>query len=45
MIVGEVNKLQQLYDKKCLKYQDETNFGQNELKQSEYDLIFKQLRL
>ena len=45
MIVGEVTKLQQLYDKKRLKYQDETNFGQNASKQSEYDLIFKQLRL
>jgi hypothetical protein len=44
MIVGEVNKLQQLYDEKRLKYQDETNFGQNVSKQSEYDLIFKQLR-
>jgi len=44
MIVDEVSKLQQLYDKKRLKYQDETNFGQNESKQSEYDFIFKQLR-
>ena len=44
MIVGEVSKLQQLYDKKRLKYQDETNFGQNVLKQLEYDLIFEQLR-
>jgi hypothetical protein len=45
MIVDEVSKLQQLYEKKRLKYQDETNFGQNASKQSEYDLIFKQLRL
>ena len=45
MIVDEVSKLQQLYDKKRLKYQDETNFGQNTSKQSEYDLIFEQLRL
>jgi len=44
MIVTEVRKLQQLYDEKRLKYQDETNFGQNTSKQSEYDLIFKQLR-
>jgi len=44
MIVDEVSKLQQLYDKKCLKYQDETNFGQNTSKQSEYNLIFKKLR-
>jgi hypothetical protein len=44
LIVGEVGKLQKLYDKKRLKYQDETDFGQNESKQSEYDLIFKQLR-
>ena len=44
MIVDEVGKLQQLYDEKRLKYQNETNFGQNASKQSEYDLIFKQLR-
>ena len=44
MIVDEVRKLQQLYDKKRFKYQDETNFGQNTSKQLEYDLIFKQLR-
>lgn len=44
MIVIEVNKLQQLYDEKRLKYQNETNFGKNISKQSEYDLIFKQLR-
>jgi hypothetical protein len=44
MIVSEVSKLQQLYNKKRLRYQDETNFGQNASKQSEYDLIFKQLR-
>ena len=43
MIVDEVRELQQLYDEKRLKYQDETNFGQNMSKQLEYDLIFEQL--
>jgi hypothetical protein len=43
MIVDEVCELQQLYDEKRLKYQDETNFGQNISKQLEYDLIFEQL--
>ena len=45
IIVNEVDKLQQLYDGKRLKYQNETNFGQNTSKQLEYDLIFQQLRL
>ena len=45
MIVTEVDKLQQLYDEKRVKYQNETNFGQNTSKQMEYDLIFQQLRL
>lgn len=45
MIVNEVDKLQQLYDEKRYKYQNETNFGQNSSKQLEYDLIFKKLRL
>ena len=44
MIVDEIQKLQQLYDEKRFKYQDETNFGQNISKQLEYNLIFKQLR-
>ena len=44
MITEEVNNLQQLYNEKSLKYQDETIFGQNELMQSKYDLIFERLR-
>ena len=44
MIVEKVNDLQQLYDEKRQKYQDETNFGQNKSEQSKYDLIFEQLR-
>ncbi len=44
MIVEEVNNLQQLYDGKSLKYQNETNCGQNESIQSKYDLVFEQLR-
>lgn len=45
MIASEVEKLQTLYDEKCRKYQEDTNFGQNIDEQSKYDLIFKQLRL
>lgn len=44
MIAEEVEKLQQLYDEKCLKYQDETQFGHNAEQQSKYDLSFKSLR-
>jgi len=44
MIAEKVNELQQLYDKKRLKYHDDTNFGQNTSQQSSYNLIFKQLR-
>ncbi len=44
MIAEEVNDLQRLYDERRQKYQDETGFGQNKPMQSEYDLIFGQLR-
>ncbi len=44
-LIGEkVNQLQQLYDEKCQKYRDETNFGQNKHAQSKYDLMFEQLK-
>jgi len=43
MIAVEIEKLQQLYDEKRHKYQDETNFGHNAQQQSKYDLIFKEL--
>jgi hypothetical protein len=44
MIAKEVNDLQQMYDQKRQKYQDETNFGQNKSTQSKYDSVFEQLR-
>ena len=43
MINLEVEKLQQLFDEKCLKYKDDTDYGQNLQAQSKYDLIFKPL--
>jgi len=45
MIAIEVEKLQKLYDEKCKKYREDTNFGQNINEQSKYNLIFKQLRI
>lgn len=44
MINTEVEKLQNIFDKKSLKYQNETNYGKNINAQSKYDLVFKQLR-
>ena len=44
MINLEVEKLQNIFDEKSLKYQNETNYGKNVDEQSKYDLIFKQLR-
>jgi len=44
MIAEKVDDLQQLYDERRQKYQDETDFGQNESAQSKYNLIFQQLR-
>jgi len=43
MLAEEVNNLQQLYDERRQKYQDETSFGQNKSIQSKYNLIFEQL--
>ncbi|HEY5736014.1 MAG TPA: hypothetical protein VIS47_05575 [Nitrosopumilus sp.] len=44
MINAEVEKLQQLYDEKSLKYHDETNYGLNVEQQTKYDLLFMKLR-
>jgi len=45
MINLEVEKLQQIFDEKCLKYKDETNHGLNLEAQAKYDSIFKQLKI
>lgn len=45
MINSEVEKLQQMFDEKCLKYKAETNHGQNSEAQSKYDSLFKQLKI
>lgn len=45
MINAEIEKLQQIFDDKCIKYQTETNYGKNSDVQTKYDLIFKQLRI
>ena len=44
MINEQVEKLQNLFDKRSQKYQNETNCGKNLEEQSKYDLTFKQLR-
>jgi hypothetical protein len=44
MINLEVEKLQNIFDEKSLKYQNETDYGKNVEAQSKYNLIFKQLR-
>jgi hypothetical protein len=44
MINLEVEKLQKLFDEKCLKYDDETNYGQNLDEQSKYDRLVKQIK-
>ena len=43
MINLEIEKLQQLFDEKCLKYKNDTNHGQNLQAQLNYNVIFKQL--
>ena len=45
MIAEEVEKLEQLLDKRREEYDTQTEFGQHLEKQSEYDLIFDKLRL
>ena len=44
MINAEVEKLQELYDKKSQKYHDEAKFGLHSEEQSKYDLLFHSLR-
>jgi len=44
MIAQEVEKLEKIYEKKRQEYVEQTDFGQNQEKQSEYDLMFEKLR-
>jgi len=44
MIAQEVEKLEKIYEKKRQEYVLQTDFGQNQEKQSEYDLMFVTLR-
>ena len=44
MIASEIQKLQGVYDEKCLKYRKDTSFGLDGDTQSRYDLLFRQLR-
>ncbi len=43
MINEQVEKLQNLFDERSQKYQNETNYGKNLEEQSGYNLAFKQL--
>ncbi|MGY5147583.1 MAG: hypothetical protein ACW9W4_06265 [Candidatus Nitrosopumilus sp. bin_7KS] len=43
MINEQVEKLQNLFNERSLKYQNDTNYGKNFDEQLKYDLIFKQL--
>ena len=45
MIASEIEILEKLLDKQHQKYDEDTNFGQNLEKESEYELIFNKLRL
>ena len=45
MINSEVEKLQRIFNEKCLKYHDDTNHGQNLEAQAKYDSLFKQLKI
>ncbi len=45
MIANEVEKLSVLFLQKKQKYDQETNFGKDPTRQSEYDSIFERLRL
>ena len=44
MINEQVEKLQNLFNERSQKYQNDTNYGKNFEEQSKYDLSFKQLR-
>ncbi len=45
MIDRTVQTIQSMFDKRSLKYRTDTNHGQNTKRQSEYDMLFKQLRV
>lgn len=45
MIASEIELLEKLLDTQRQKYDEDTNFGQNFEKKSEYNLIFNKLRL
>jgi len=45
MIAVEVEKLEEILSQRRQEYDEQTSFGQNLEKQSEYDLIFDKLRL
>ena len=44
MIAEEVEKLEEILSQRRKEYDEETNFGQNLEKQSEYNLTFDKLR-
>ena len=44
MIAREVKKLEKIYEKKRQDYIEQTDFGQNQEIQSEYDSVFEKLR-
>jgi len=44
MINVEVEKLQELFEEKCLKYHKDTEYGQNHEEQSKYDRLNKQIK-
>ena len=45
MIAKQVEHVEELFKQRCITYQTKTNFGQNQVLQSEYDAIFERLRL
>ncbi len=45
MIAEEIEKLEEILSQRRKEYDEQTNFGQNLEKQSEYNLVFDKLRL
>ena len=45
MIAKQVEQIEELFKQRRITYQTKTNFGQNQVLQSEYDAIFERLRL
>ena len=45
MIATEIEKLEQMLSKRRKEYDDETDFGKNLEKQSEYNNLFAKLKL